>query len=366
MKQPINDLSAKIETYQTEIRASIDRVLKRGWFVLGPEGEQFERSFAEYLGTGYCVGVANGTDALELALKAVGIGPGDLVATVANAGMYTTMATLAIGGQPHFMDVDARTKLVTLQHVALAIDAGAKAIAATHLYGRAIPDIVQIAELCTERGIPLIEDCAQAHGAKWKGKCVGTFGAIGCFSFYPTKNLGALGDGGAVVTADPLLDQRLRRLRQYGWGGKYHVEMEGVRNSRLDEMQAAVLSALLPHLDSANARRREIASAYSNQISSPHILVPPVLGEEDVAHLYVICSPKRDALRLHLHSCGIACDIHYPVPDYRQPLFKGRFGHLHLPNTERLAAEILTLPCYPEMSNPAVDQVIAAVNCWSP
>ncbi len=266
MLQQINDLSAKINTYQTQIRTSIDRVLARGWLVLGPEVEQFERAFAAYLGIGYCMGLANGTDAIELALKAIGISPGDRVATVANAGMYTTTAVLTIGAEPHFMDVDLDTRVVTLDEVRKAIQAGVKAVVVTHLYGLAIPEMTAIADYCAQKNIFLIEDCAQAHGAQIDGRYVGTFGVASSFSFYPTKNLGALGDGGAVVTHHPQLAEKLRQLRQYGWIKKYSVEMAGARNSRLDEIQAAVLLGLLPHLDEANNRRREIAARYSTSI----------------------------------------------------------------------------------------------------
>ncbi len=364
MLQQINDLSAKLKSHQAQIRPAIDRVLGRGWLVLGPEVEQFEKSFAAYLGANHCVGVANGTDAIELALKAVGIASNDRVATVANAGMYTTIAIVTIGAEPFFLDVDYETHVMTLSEVVRAVEAGVKAVVATHLYGLAIAEIASIAQYCAKKNIPLIEDCAQAHGAQIDGKFVGTFGSISCFSFYPTKNLGALGDGGAVVTNYPLLDERLRRLRQYGWITKYHVQIAGARNSRLDEIQAAVLLDLLPHLDEANDRRREIADRYSRQILCPNLTVPIVRGKENVAHLYVICALKREDLREHLRKHNIASDVHYPIPDHRQFLFGSRFAQIHLPNTERLAGEILTLPCYPQMSNEAVDRVIAAINGW--
>ena len=364
--QQINNLSAKIDAYQTQIRTSIDRVLARGWLVLGPEVEHFEQSFAAYLGAKHCVGLANGTDAIELALKAIGIGPGDHVGTVANAGMYTTIAMLSIGAKPYFLDVDLDIHVTTLAEVKRAIQAGVKAVVVTHLYGLAIPEIALIAEYCAQKGVPLIEDCAQAHGAQLEGRHVGTFGDASSFSFYPTKNLGALGDGGAVVTNHPQLDEKLRRLRQYGWITKYNVEIPGARNSRLDEMQAAVLSGLLPHLDEANARRREIAARYSSQICSVNVTAPQERATDYVAHLYVICCLKRDALREHLRKHDIASDVHYPIPDYRQTVFGGCFAGTRLQNTERLASEILTLPCYPEMSDEAVDRVITAINRWQP
>jgi dTDP-4-amino-4,6-dideoxygalactose transaminase len=294
----------------------------------------------------------------------MGVVSGTRVATVANASMYTTTALLAIGAEPWFMDVDPNTHVVTFAEVRRAIEAGVKTVAVTHLYGLAIPDIKAIAEYCAEMGVPLLEDCAQAHGARIDGKRAGTFGDAASFSFYPTKNLGALGDGGAVVTHSDTLADKVRLLRQYGWTAKYKVEVPHARNSRLDEVQAAILSVFLPDLDSANVRRRAIATRYSTSIKHSNVALPPVRGEEYVAHLYVIRSPQRDQLREHLRSHEIASDIHYPIPDHRQPVLCEQYARTSLPNTDRLAREILTLPCYPEMTDDQVDQVTAAVNNW--
>lgn len=360
----INDLSTRICSYKAQIKSAMDRVIASGWFVLGPEVKKFEASFAEYLGVGHCVSLANGTDAIELALRSMGVGSGDRVSTVANAGMYTTTAILAIGAEPFFLDVDLETSNVTLAEVQRAITAGVKAVVVTHLYGLATSEIQEIAQLCTQKGIPLLEDCAQAHGARVNGQHVGTFGDAASFSFYPTKNLGALGDGGAVVTNSAEIAEKLLRLRQYGWTTKYQVEIAGARNSRLDEIQAAILLAFLPQLDAANARRREIAARYSDQIEHSDVRVPKPGGAEYVAHLYIVCSTHRDELREHLRTVNIASDVHYPIPDYRQPMFGERFAQVRLANTERLVSEILTLPCYPEMTDADVDQVITAVNGW--
>ena len=360
----INNLSAHVSNYRTGIDAAIKRVLDRSWLVLGPEVEAFEKLFANYIEVSYCRSVANGTDALELALRAVGVQAGDKVATVANAGMYTSTALLAIGGAPIFMDVDLVTQVVMPNEVERALQQGAKAIVVTHLYGQAQTDIAAIAAKCRAEGVALVEDCAQAHGARVNGKRVGSFGDAGCFSFYPTKNLGALGDGGAVVCHDAELAEKVCRLRQYGWSAKYQVELAGARNSRLDEIQAATLSEFLPHLDSWNARRRQISSQYSTRITHPDVILPPAAGEDYVAHLYVARSPKRDMLREHLRKQDIATDVHYPIPDHRQPLFGGRFFDVRLPNTEKLAQEVLTLPCYPEMTQDDVERVINAVNDW--
>jgi aminotransferase EvaB len=363
--QQINNLNAKIAKFRDQIDASIQRVISSGWVVLGPEVKRFEASFAEYLGAQHCITVANGTDAIELALKALGVEKSDVVATVANAGMYTTTSVLAIGAVPAFMDVDFDTQVVTLAEVKRAVEAGAKVVVVTHLYGLAIAQIEEIAAYCASKGIALLEDCAQAHGASVSGKRVGTFGDAASFSFYPTKNLGALGDGGAVVTNSSVIAQQVAQLRQYGWSSKYCVELGGARNSRLDEMQAAILSEFLPHLDEGNARRNQIADRYRNEIKQSEIVHPQGNSDAWVAHLYVIKSPKRDALQQHLRSLQIASEVHYPIPDYKQPVFKNAHADVQLANTERLAKEILTLPCYPEMDDAEVSAVINAVNGWA-
>lgn len=361
----VNNLASRIDAAKSSLSEAISQVLSSGWLVLGPYVRQFEESFADYLGAGYCVSLANGTDAIELALKALDVSRGDCVATVSNAGMYTSTALLAIGAEPLYMDVDIESRNVTLLEVSRAIEAGAKAVVVTHLYGLAVTEIQEIATLCKSQNVRLLEDCAQAHGAKVSGRCAGTFGDAASFSFYPTKNLGALGDGGAVVTNNPEIAERVSRLRQYGWISKYKVELAGSRNSRLDEIQASILSMFLPGLDAANARRREIATQYSQAIRHPDVQVPAVYAENYVAHLYVARSARRDSLRAHLLSCGIGTDVHYPIPDYKQPIFHKQFSNLSLVNTERLSAEVLTLPCYPEMTDEQVEQVIHAVIRWN-
>jgi aminotransferase EvaB len=362
----INDLSSRIRANEQAIHAAINNVLAGGWLVLGPNVKKFEASFAEYIGVDYCVALANGTDAIELALRALDVEPGDRVATVANAGMYTTTALLAIGAEPFFLDVELGTRNTTLDEVDRAIGAGVKAVVVTHLYGLATPEIRRIAQYCEQKGVRLLEDCAQAHGAMVEGQCVGSFGDAASFSFYPTKNLGALGDGGAVVTNRADIAERVARLRQYGWTDKYRVEFIGARNSRLDELQAAILTVCLPNLDAQNSCRRSIAKSYSRRIDHPDVIAPESIGEQYVGHLYVIRSARRDSLRAHLRSLDIASDVHYPIPDHRQPVFGQRFSHVRLPNTERLAAEIVTLPCYPEMAEAQVEEVIAGVNSWRP
>lgn len=362
----INDLSNHISTNEVQIRNAVNRVIKSGWFILGPEVKQFETSFAEYIGINHCIGVANGTDAIEIALRTTGVVSGDLIATVANAGMYTTTAIMAIGCTPFFLDVDITTRNVTLAEVMRAVAGGVKAVVATHLYGLAISEILEISNFCSQNNIPFLEDCAQAHGARIHNRCVGSFGNAACFSFYPTKNLGALGDGGAVVTNNPDIAAKLLRLRQYGWTEKYKVEFSGARNSRLDEIQAALLSLFLPLLDKANERRREIAAQYNKYINHLNIMTPTYRGDEFVAHLYVVRCSQRESLRSHLSALSIASEVHYPIPDYCQPIFGQSFAHLKLSNTERLSKEILTLPCYPGMTDSQIEQVITAVNSWRP
>ena len=360
----INDLKARVGSAQADLAAALNRVLHSGWFVLGPEVKAFEAEFAAYLGTQHCLGVANGTDALELGLKALGAGQGSRVATVANAGMYTTGAVLAAGAEPIYMDVHESDGNVALAQVQRAVGAGAQVVVVTHLYGVAAAETAAIADWCAGRGVALLEDCAQAHGARLAGRCVGTFGDAAAFSFYPTKNLGALGDGGAIVTARADIAERVARLRQYGWSRKYAVALDGGRNSRLDELQAAVLRVFLPLLDAHNAQRRAVAGRYAAEIRHPEVQLPSHAEASSVAHLYVVRCPHRESLRAHLPQCGIGSDVHYPIPDHRQPVFGDRFASLRLETTEHLAAQILTLPCYPEMQQDQVDRVIAAVNAW--
>ncbi|HVT63105.1 MAG TPA: DegT/DnrJ/EryC1/StrS family aminotransferase, partial [Legionellaceae bacterium] len=279
-------------------------------------------------------------------------------------GMYATSSILTIGAVPFFMDVDPNHFCVTLAEVMRAVESGVKAIVVTHLYGQMVPDIAQIAQYCKTNNIRLLEDCAQAHGAEMQGRYAGSFGDAASFSFYPTKNLGALGDGGAVVTDDAHIAEQTRLLSQYGWTTKYKVEIPGARNSRLDEMQAAILSDLLPFLDETNAKRRAIAERYNRYITHPQISLPSINGKEYVAHLYVIKSPRRDALRDYLRQCSIMSEVHYPIPDYRQPLFNNRYGNHSLQHTELLSTQILTLPCYPEMNDERVDHIIEMINGW--
>jgi dTDP-3-amino-2,3,6-trideoxy-4-keto-D-glucose/dTDP-3-amino-3,4,6-trideoxy-alpha-D-glucose/dTDP-2,6-dideoxy-D-kanosamine transaminase len=360
---PLNDLVRQNRLIHDELAASARRVIERGWYVLGSEGAEFEKTFAAYCAVLHAVGVANGTDGIELALRAVGVDDGHKVATVANAGFYASTAIHAIGARPLYVDVDPATHSMSVDSLNRELARNdVRAVIATHLYGR-LADVETITAICKPLGIPVIEDCAQAHGANRNGRAAGSFGAAGCFSFYPTKNLGALGDGGAVTTSDAAIAGRLRELRQYGWDKKYQVSRSGGRNSRLDELQAALLLAKLPHLERWNEGRRAIARRLSNEIRHPRIKCPQDFGTDNVAHLFVLRCDDRGGFQRHLEARGVSSDIHYPIPDHQQPAYAASSSH-ELPETERLAKEIITIPCFPEMEEEEISQVIDAVNSW--
>lgn len=360
----INDLTRQDDALTRRILDAISNVVRGGYYVLGQEVRAFEEHFAAYCAAAHCVSVANGTDALEIALRALSIGAGARVATVANAGFYSTTAILAANATPVYVDIDGDTMTMSpasLEEVLNAVPINA--VIVTHLYGRTA-DIEQISRLCRARRIPLIEDCAQAHGANIEGKRVGTWGDIGCFSFYPTKNLGAIGDGGALITQSGELAERMRMLRQYGWEKKYRNAIPGGRNSRLDELQAAILNVKLPYLDAWNERRRRIAQLYRALIANPRVALPPLGGSENVVHLYVIRVNERQSLIEHLRQHHIGCDIHYPIPDYQQPCIQHLYECFCLPETEKACESVLTLPCFPEMTDEDVAAVAAVVNSW--
>lgn len=355
---PINDLSRHNRLIDGELRASIDRVLHRGHYILGPESRAFEQEFADYLGAAGAVGVGNGTDALELALRALKIGPGDDVLTVANAGMYTGTAIRAVGAKPRYIDIEPEHMLMNASLLPQAVSAQTRAIVVTHLYG-SMAEIETVLAFARPRNIPVIEDCAQAHGAMRAGRRAGTWGDLAAFSFYPTKNLGALGDGGMVVVNNPSLLEGVRALRQYGWSAKYQVAHQGGRNSRLDELQAAVLRIKLPYLDGWNIRRREIAAQYLAGLAGCGWHLPVNAGSESVFHLFVVRAPNRDAVRGELAEAGIATDIHYPVPDHLQAAYRNS-DDVALPVTVQTSTQLLTLPCFPEMTNSEVASVVSA------
>lgn len=349
--------SAAAANRDIDLAGAVHRVLASNSFILGPEVAQFESEFARYVGAGYCVSVANGTDALELALRALGVGPGKRVACVANAGFYGSTAIGLVGAAPLYVDVDGQSLTMSPQALAQALAERPAAVIVTHLYGQ-LADVERIAPLCRVAGVPLIEDCAQAHGARRAGRLAGSFADVGCFSFYPTKNLGAVGDGGAVVTSNGELAGHARALRQYGWSKKYEVARPGGRNSRLDELQAAVLREKLRHLDRQNAQRRALAGRYNDAFAGLPVRLPASVGEDFVAHLYVVRTARREALRAHLLECGVATDVHYPIADHRQPAWCGAHAAQPLPVTQDACASVLTLPCFPGMADEQAGQVI--------
>ena len=361
------DPAANFRAHAGEIRAAIERVLTDGHYILGPEVEAFEREFADYHGGGHTLGVANGTDALELALRAVGVQRGDAVATVANTASATVAAIAEIGARPVFVEIDETT--MTMSAAALAdVFAGAdgriKAVVPVHLYGHPA-DLPAICPLAISHGAAVVEDCAQAHGATVAGRRIGTWGAAAAFSFYPTKNLGAIGDGGAVFTRDKAVAGRVRLLRQYGWRQRYVSESAG-RNSRLDEMQAAILRVKLKYLDAENARRGEFAARYVAQLGDPalQLRLPAVAsGVQPAWHQFVVRTPRRDALLAHLAESGIRCGVLYPVPAHRQPAFAQ--PEVALPVTERACAEVLCLPCHPDLAMADVDRVCTTILGWN-
>ncbi len=350
--------------HKTEIDAAIARVLNSGWYILGEEVETFEREFAAWLGITHAVGVANGTDAIELALRAAGIREGDKVATVSHTAVATVVAIRHCGALPVFVDVDPDYYTMSPYSLEAALDRvpDIKAVVVVHLYGQ-MADMPAILESAKRHDLIVIEDCAQAHGAALDGRKAGTRGDFGCFSFYPTKNLGALGDGGAVVTDNAAAAERLSTLRQYGWDEMRSSQLEGV-NSRLDELQAAVLRERLKHLDADNAARRRIAAAYRSglQACSGIGLPPEREGCEHVYHQFVIRCKNRKTVAEGLAQSRIGCAVHYPQPVHRQPAYAdARFTSVSLKHTEETVTGILSLPMYPELPLPDVDRVVAAI-----
>jgi dTDP-4-amino-4,6-dideoxygalactose transaminase len=362
---PFNDLSRGVAELRDELDAALSRVLDSGWFVLGGEGRAFEEEFAAASGAAYAVGVASGTDAIELALRALGVGPGDEVVTQANTCVPTVAAIERAGAIPVLCDVEAEAGTMDLDSLRGALGARTRAVVPVHLYGQCA-DVEAIVELCSGRGIDVVEDCAQAVGAELRGRPTGTIGRLGCFSFYPTKNLAALGDGGAVVTDDAGLDERLRLVRQYGQTDRYRHVTEGV-NSRLDELQAAVLRARLPRLQRWNARRTEIASAYTEALAGSAVRpLAQLEGRRHVFHLFVVEAPDRDGLRNHLERAGVGTLIHYPTPVHAHPPYRRLAeGPVPLSVSERLCERILSLPIYPELREDEVERVAEALRTFS-
>lgn len=334
------------------------RVLRSGWYVLGPELRAFERAFAAYHGVEHAVGVASGTDAIELSLRAAGVEPGAEVITVAHTAVPTVCAIERAGAVPVLVDIDANTYTMDPAAVRAAITPRTQAVVPVHLYGQPA-DMVTLSAIARDKGLLVVEDCAQAHGARLNGRLVGSFGDLAAFSFYPTKNLGALGDAGAVVTNDAGFADKLRQLRTYGQVGRYEHRTRGI-NSRLDELQAAILQAKLPHLDEQNAVRCRLAERYDAAFKNHPLIMRPEVrtGAQPVYHLYVVRNARRDTLMRQMTDQGVQTLIHYAVPVHLQSAYADLgYQRGDLPVTERVCGEILSLPMHPGLHTEEVDTI---------
>jgi dTDP-4-amino-4,6-dideoxygalactose transaminase len=356
----LSDPARYAEQMRSELHAVVDRLVDGKQLVLGPMVAQFEESFAAYIGSKHCVSVASGTDAIELALRALGC-KGKEVLVVANAGGYGTISCLAIGATPVYCDIDPITLLVSIESIAACVSSNTAAIVVTHLFGLAVDCSLVDAAVKAKLGksIPIVEDCAQSHGAKVGNLRAGAQATVGCFSFYPTKNLGALGDGGAIVTSDATLAEHMRNLRQYGWTTRYLQERPGGRNSRLDELQAGFLSVFLQQLDGRNTKRRAIVKRY---VASGALAIHAQYGESEqyVAHLAVCKVNNRDKFVKNLTSKSISTGVHYPYLDTEFPTTKHLLP-MPLPVSDAAKSRIVTLPCFPEMTEEEVGLVCKAI-----
>lgn len=360
MKVPFGDLRRQYDAMRQEIDQAVQRVFERGWYILGVEGENFEQEFADYIGVKRAVGVGSGTEAIHLALRAVGVEAGDEVITVANTCIPTISGLWAAGAVPVLVDVNEESFTMDPAKLEAAITPKTKAILPVHLYGQSV-DLEPIIEIAHSHNIKVIEDAAQAHGATYKNKKLGSIADAAAFSFYPSKNLGANGDGGAITTNDDEIAERIIRLRNYGQAQRYYHTTKGT-NSRLDEVQAAILSAKLKHLDQWNERRREIAKIYSEGITNPAIQTPAEMayGKHNY-HLYVIRCQKREQLQQYLSDKGVQTLIHYPVPVHLQEAYSDlNKGVGDYPVSELLAGELLSLPIFPELT---YDEALYVVEC---
>jgi dTDP-4-amino-4,6-dideoxygalactose transaminase len=366
---PQTDPRAGYFAQRDAIDAAISRVLEGGAYILGKEVGAFEAAFADFIGTAHAIGVGSGTDAIELAVRACGIGAGDLVFTVSHTAVATVAAIERAGATPVLVDVDPGTYTMAPRELSRMLQmpppGRPAAVLPVHIYG--LPaDLSALSEIALAHGLRLIEDCAQSHGASYRGRQTGSVGDIACFSFYPTKNLGALGDGGMVVTDDPALAAAAREIREYGWRERYVSARVGI-NSRLDPIQAAILGVKLGAVAEANARRQAIADRYDSGLAGLPLALPARRpAATHVFHQYVIRLAERDALRDRLRAAGIGTGIHYPVPVHRQPAYSGRLasGPSGLGVTERAAPQILSLPIYPQLALAAVDRVVAEIRAF--
>ncbi len=359
----MNDFKAEPEELIRRQAAAAERVIRSGWYILGKELQAFEARWAERCGIAHALGVGNGMDALEIGMTALGIGPGDEVITTPMTAFASTLAILRTGATPVFADIDPGTAILDPVSAARCVTPRTKAVLLVQLYGRCADMDIWTA-FCKERKLILVEDCAQAHLSEWKGRKAGTYGAFGAFSFYPTKNLGAIGDGGMIITGDANLADKVKMLRNYGQSQRYHHPEKGL-NSRLDEIQAAILSERLEWLEPYTKRRREIAEAYFTGIKNPAIglLAKPAAPEASVHHLFVLLTERRDELGAFLKSRGVENLIHYPVPVHQQkPCLQLPRDPKGLPVSEAHAGRCLSIPCHPQMTDGDVRTILDAVN----
>jgi dTDP-4-amino-4,6-dideoxygalactose transaminase len=361
----MNDFKAEPQALRSAMLDAAGRVIDSGWYVLGKELECFELTWANACGAAYAIGVGNGMDAIEIALRALNIGPGDEVITTPMTAFATVLAILRAGATPVLADIDPDTALLSVASAERCLSAKTKAVLLVHLYGQ-VRQMNAWQEFCDSHSIHLVEDCAQSHLASWQGKVAGTFGRAGSYSFYPTKNLGALGDGGALITDDQELSDKAVRIRNYGQSVRYRHPDIGM-NSRLDEMQAAILSVRLNWLQGFTERRQKIAEMYSNHIKNPHIRLLASAEEisAHVYHLFVVMCEKRNKLMNHLASDGVQSLIHYPVPVHKQPPCGDmKRDPLGLSVSERHADACLSIPCHPQMSDNDVQRVVESLNSY--
>jgi dTDP-4-amino-4,6-dideoxygalactose transaminase len=360
---PFVDLKAQHDSLSLELNVAVQRVMASSWFILGPEVDAFEAEFAGYCGTKYCVGLGSGTEALHLALRVCNVGPGDEVITVSHSFIATTLAIVWTGATPVFVDIDPESYTIDPAQIARAITPKTRAIIPVHLYGQCA-DMDPIMAVAAEQNLYVIEDAAQAHGVLYKGRKAGSIGHIGCFSFYPAKNLGACGDAGAAVTSDPQLNKTLKRLRNYGQSCKYHHESIGF-NSRLDELQAAILRVKLLYLDGWNESRRRAAECYASRLQERFLPPKTKPGRDHNYHLFVIQSEDRCGLAQYLREHGIEALMHYPVPIHQQVALRN-IAHrkCDLLVTENVVPRILSLPMFPTISRNQLAHVSASVNSF--
>ncbi|MCQ3935871.1 MAG: transcriptional regulator [Chloroflexi bacterium] len=355
------DLTAQYHAIKNEIDAAVSSTLESGHFILGPQVTKFEESVAAHLGVKHAIGLASGTDALVIALRALNIGAGDEVIIPAYTFFATAGTVMSVGAKPVFVDVDPQTYQIDVSKIKPAITPRTKAIIPVHLYGHP-SEMNPILEIAREHGLKVIEDNAQGYGAEYLGRKTGALGDIGCLSFFPTKNLGAYGDGGMVLTNDPALAERMRMLRTHGWKKKYYSEEVGY-NSRLDALQAAILQAKFPHVDAWNEKRRQLARRYTEHLAPLGVATPMECEwAKHVYHLYIVRSKKRDELQAFLKQKGIASEVYYPIPPHlAEPCRKFGYKEGDFPHAEQAARETLALPLYPELTLEQQDEVIAAV-----